>query len=138
MIHLCKIVLWKGGLKYVRTLRKNMTEIPPEFLPNNSRAVCSSLFAFNDITTLTSYVPKKNKAVLLISSHHHDSTVESSRNNKPKIILYYNLTKGGVDTLDQLVGSFSCKRKTNLWTFAHFCSMLDNGGYDAYVLGILY
>ncbi len=37
--------------------------------------------------------------------------------NKSDSVLFYNETKGGVDTVDHLIESFSCRRKTYRWTF---------------------
>ena len=54
--------------------------------------------------------------------------------NKPEIILSYNSTKGGVDTLDHLVSNFTCRRKTNRWTTNMFFFMLDKAAYNTFVL----
>ncbi|KAJ4434657.1 hypothetical protein ANN_23222 [Periplaneta americana] len=89
-------------LTVVGTLRMNKPEIPIQFLANKGREVLSSEFAFKDYTTLVSYVPKKNKAVVLLSAMHHDKSIDSqSPKKKPEIILQYNKTKGGVDLMDQ-------------------------------------
>ena len=50
--------------------------------------------------TLVSHVSKKNKAVILLSTMHHSSKIDEET-KKSEINLYYNSTKGGVDTLDQ-------------------------------------
>ena len=34
---------------------------------------------------------------------HNDKGIESLGETKPEIIQYYNSTKGGVDTMDQMV-----------------------------------
>ncbi|KRX31485.1 hypothetical protein T03_15656 [Trichinella britovi] len=34
---------------------------------------------------------------------HHDDAVNEDQEGKPDIVLFYNETKSGVDTLDQLV-----------------------------------
>lgn len=53
-------------LTMISTLRKNKAEVPPNFLPDPSRKVTSSIFGFMDKCALVSYVPKKNKAVLVL------------------------------------------------------------------------
>ena len=87
----------------IGTIRKHRSDIPRELHPNRTRSEYSSIFCFDRQLALGSYVPKKNRAVILLSSMHHDITVCEDMNNKPKIVLYYNETKGGVDHMDQMV-----------------------------------
>ena len=55
-----------------------------------------------------SYVPKKGKAVVLVSTMHEDRAVDdSSVKKKPEVIQYYNQTKSGVDTMDQMVHTYT-------------------------------
>ena len=49
------------------------------------------------------------------------------------MIMDYNATKGGVDTLDLLVKNYSCKRITNRWPLVIFYWMIDGAGYKATV-----
>lgn len=91
-ISLCQ-ELWSKKLEYIGTLRCNKTDIPESFLKSKTRSEKSSLFAFKDYLTLTSYVPKKNKSVILISSKHHDDKIDST-SGKPQIIIDYNKFKG--------------------------------------------
>jgi hypothetical protein len=121
-------------LTYTGTMRKNKPEIPPQMLASRSRQLYSSLFGFQRNMTLVSYVPKKNRAVILLSSLHHQPTVNVNNESKPEIIEDYNSWKSGVDTLDQLVRTYSCKRKTRRWPFALFCNIVDIAAYNAYVL----
>ncbi|GAV05029.1 hypothetical protein RvY_15217, partial [Ramazzottius varieornatus] len=46
----------------------------------------------------------------------------------------YNRTKAGVDTLDQLTGNYSCRRKTCRWPMALFYDLLDISAVNAYVI----
>jgi len=50
------------------------------------------------------------------------------------MIVDYNETKGAVDTLDQLVGIYTCKRKTSRWPMIVFYNLLDISAYNAYIL----
>ena len=86
--------LWDLKTRLLGTLRKNKEELPTEFLPNKKRKMFSSLFAFKEHRTLTSYVPKPNKCVILLSTMHHNNEVETDDPKKPQIILDYNKTKG--------------------------------------------
>jgi len=112
------------NLTTVGTLRKNKACIPDELLAAR-REVHSSIFVFSGDITLTSYVPKLNKSVVLLSTMHHDDTVDASRDNKPDMILFYNATKGGVDSLDKMCRQYSCKRSTRRWPLSLFFSIID-------------
>ena len=125
--------LLSKGLTCVGTLRKNKRCIPPNFLPNNRREVESSVFGFRKNITMVSYVPRKSKAVILLSTMHHNAAISPDNKKKPIIILDYNSTKGGVDTLDQLVHAYSAKRKTNRWPMAQFYNMVDVSGVAAMI-----
>ena len=82
---------------------------------------------------ICSYVPKVNKAAILLSTMHYDDRVQADEPFKPDLILDYNATKGGVDTLDQLVGNYSCKRITNRWPMVVFYWMVDVAAYNSAV-----
>jgi len=79
----------------------------------------SSIFLFTNDLTMVSYVPKKNKSVVLLSSMHHTSDVSTEDHRKPEIILFYNSTKGGVDTVDLMVRYYSCRIKTRRWRWRY-------------------
>ncbi|OWR48343.1 transposase [Danaus plexippus plexippus] len=83
----------KRNLTYVGTVKKNKREIPNSFQAQKSREIGSTLFGFTNDKTMSSHVPKKNKAVLLISSMHHDSTIDE-HTKKPEMILFLILPKG--------------------------------------------
>ncbi|CAI5671651.1 unnamed protein product [Oreochromis niloticus] len=101
-------------------------------------------------TIILSYVAKKNKNVLLLTTaprYHRRSGPEpwpsrrsgNSKSNgnsdgKPPLVLHYNRTKGGVDNLDKVVSTYSCRRKTCRWPVALFHNMVDVAAYNAFVL----
>jgi len=60
---------------------------------------------------------------------HMDSVAK-----KPFAILDYNATKGAVDAFDELVGNYSCGRKSNRWPMRLFYFMIDTAGVNAYVM----
>ncbi|XP_073537123.1 granzyme A-like [Phyllobates terribilis] len=64
-----------------------------------------------------SYVPRKNKNVILVSSLHDDDAIDprSEAQNKPEMITFYNETKSGVDTADQMCATFSVCRNVRRW-----------------------
>jgi hypothetical protein len=131
-INLAKI-LFEKNIGFIGTLRKNKKEIPTAFLTNKNRVVDSSLFGFNDQLTLISYVPKKNKCVIILSTAHNKIEINTDT-KKPEAVLYYNKTKGGVDTVDHLIENFTCRRKTNRWTFNVLMYLLDLAAHNSYCM----
>nr|CAH7735214.1 unnamed protein product [Callosobruchus chinensis] len=87
------------------------SELSIEFACPVNRPEKSSMFGFNETCTVVSYIPKKRKNVLLMSSLHRDDDIDSVT-GKPDIIMTYNQTKGGVDTVDKLCSVYNCARST--------------------------
>lgn len=117
----------------IDTIRSKKADLPAEFTQKQhiaNRAIESSKFCFNNMLTLVSFVPKKNKNVLLLSTLHNDAGIDACT-NKPNIIVDYNRTKSGVETLDQLVRMYTCKRKTLRWPMVLFFNMIDIAGVAA-------
>ena len=103
------------------TVNKNRKEVQSEMVDAKSRVVDTSNYLFTKLSTLVSYVPRKNKSVVLLSSSHVQFLEgELSATGKPRIILEYNATKGGADTIDQIRQEYSCARATRRWTMAQF------------------
>ncbi|XP_035983471.1 piggyBac transposable element-derived protein 1-like [Fundulus heteroclitus] len=126
--------LLKRKITMVGTVRKNKPELPPALLASKEREVFSSRFAFTPTTTLVSYLPKKNKNVVLLSTLHKDSDVSDREDRKPIIILDYNRNKGGVDNLDKVIGTYSCRRMTARWPLVIFHNIIDVSSYNAFVI----
>ena len=63
---------------------------------------------------------------------HHDDKIDE-QTGKPDIILYYNHTKGAVDTVDQICHTYSVQRKTKRWPFAYFMNVINLGGLNSYI-----
>lgn len=124
-------ILLRKNLTLLGTISKNKPELPHL---NSNLSVHSSSFYFTKDTTVVNYVPKKKKNVILLSTLHHDKEISDRIDRKPKMILDYNATKDAVDTLDQLLSTYTCKRKTNGWPVIVFYNMLDISAYNAYVL----
>ncbi|XP_050512449.1 piggyBac transposable element-derived protein 4-like [Diabrotica virgifera virgifera] len=123
--------LLKRKITMLGTIRKNKPELPTQIV---NKEVHSSSFYFTQDTTVVNYIPKKNKNVVLMSTLHRGKAISDRNDKKPQIILDYNSTKGAVDTLDQLVGTYTCKRKTNRWPMIVFYNMLDISAYNAFIL----
>ena len=54
---------------------------------------------------------------------------------KPDIVLDYNRTKGGVDTMDQMCLNYTSKRQTKRWPLVIFNNMLDT---SILALGVIF
>jgi len=126
-------LLYHKKLTLLGTVRKSNRDIPDQFLASRSKDVGSSLFAFTATTTLVSYIPKRNRAVILLSTMHSDNKVDD-KTKKPEIIMEYNRTKGGVDTVDQLCHKYTVKRLTRRWTMCVFYGMLDIAAVNSLIV----
>lgn len=121
-------------LTIVGTVRKNKTFLPLSFQsPKGDQGNVEFLFQKDHM--LVKMNPKKNKSVVLLSSQHSSPTIDDDT-SKPEIITYYNSTKAGVDTLDQVVRYYSSKRATKRWPLAIFFNLLDTAAYNACLLYI--
>ena len=118
------------------TLRKNKRQIPPEFLDLRNRGEKTSLFGFRSDSTLLSYVPKKKKNVLILSTLHNNNKIdeETGSARKPEIVTFYNTTKGGVDTVDQMSSVYNCARNTRRWPMVIFYRLLNIASINGFII----
>ena len=63
---------------------------------------------------------KKNKVEFLLFSEHKTVLVHEREKRKPKAILDSNNDKGGVDTADEMLWSYSTKALFSRWSLAAF------------------
>ena len=127
-------VLNSWNMTLVGTVRKNKRFLPSHMQPTKERFVYSTNFAYHRDATVCSHVPKKKKAVVLLSSMYMSAEVEETQSAKPEIIKYYNKTKGGVHTMDKMLGEYTVKRRTLRWPLAFFYNMIDVTGLACYVI----
>ncbi|KAK0046844.1 piggyBac transposable element-derived protein 4 [Biomphalaria pfeifferi] len=119
----------------VGTMKKNKAEIPPSFVELRGREKNSAMFAFSGVFTLLSYCPPKpkKKIVMLLSTmHRQGDTKETVR--LPDMVQFYNETKCGVDTFDQLCHRYSVSRRTRRWPLTVFCGLLNAVGINSMIL----
>ena len=74
--------------------------MPQEHLLNSSREILSSNYLFFKDLNSVLYAPKKGKALLLVMSSN-SSIFQDTDINKIEIISSFNITKSGVDDLDE-------------------------------------
>lgn len=120
-------MLYGKKLLLTGTMRHNRTELPKDFLPNRAKQEGSVMVAHNGQKTLTSFACAKNKAVILLSTNrklvgmgYSDKGVQ-----KPTVILHYNLTKTGVDVVDQITREHSIMKPTRRWPIAAMLSVTE-------------
>ena len=63
---------------------------------------------------------------------HHDGSIDEET-GKAEINVFYNKTKGGVDSLDQMVHAYMSKRQALRWPLTFFCNLLDVAAIAAYI-----
>ena len=83
-----------------------------EFTVTKGQNVKSTLFDFQQDAMIASHCPEKNRVVNMLSTMHGPPEVDITSDQKPSIILFYNKTKDGVDTLDRMVRSYFTKHMT--------------------------
>lgn len=127
--------LLESGLTMVGTLRSKPW-IPAAF-KNKKRQLGECLYGFRDYATLLSYQAKPNKNVLLYSTKHVGPTGHNE-SEKPPMVIDYNKFKGGVDTVDQMIHEYSCKRMTSRWPVSSFYNILNVALLAAYTLFTLH
>ena len=76
---------------------------------------------------------RKNKPELL-STRHAEADVSDREDKKPVIVLDYNRNKGGVDNLDKVIGTYSCRRMTARWPLVVFHKIINVSSYNAFVI----
>ena len=123
------------NLTIVGTIRKNRTELPADFVSTKDRKESTTLYGYQKEAMIVSYCPKKGKVVTLLSTMRSDKGTESpAPEKKQEVITYYSATRGGVDTMYQMVRWFTSKRKTRRWSMVIFYNMLDISALNAFIV----
>ncbi|KAJ4447390.1 hypothetical protein ANN_09396 [Periplaneta americana] len=75
----------------------------------------------------------------MLSTQHYDDAIGALSDPKKKTVinLYYNDTKGGVDTVDRMVRKYSTKRATRRWPVSIFYTLVDIAALNGYTTFIL-
>lgn len=64
----------------------------------------------------------------------HTQPDVNRESGKPQIIEFYNETKGGVDTFDQMCALYSCSRKTNRWPLCVFFGIVNSALINSWII----
>ena len=86
------------------TIRKQRREVPnTDLVMKDNSLHTSEIYSSQSGCSLTIYKAKKKKVVCILSSMHRNVNIDQGRKKKlPETIQYYNKSKVGVDTLDQM------------------------------------
>ena len=129
--------LLQHNITMVRTLRKKKREIPLELHADTKQQplYTSQFLLTTDGIMILYYKAKKKKDAFLLSSMHIAPVVnENEAKKKPEAILYYNSTKGGVDTAGEMLRCYSTKAASRHWPLAAFFNLLDIISLNAFVI----
>ena len=74
------------------------------------------------------------KNVVLLRTLHKMAEISDREDRKPAFILDYNHNKGGMDNLDKVIGTYSCRRMTARWPLVIFHNIIDVSSYNAFVI----
>ncbi|KAK7881439.1 hypothetical protein WMY93_029848 [Mugilogobius chulae] len=124
--------LLRRNTSLVGTMNAARRELPPS--AHQRAELFSSKVLKHGRTTLTIYQGKAKKNVCILSSLHQTVAVESDRKKKPETVCFYNKSKCGVDTLDQMARKYTVKGATRRWPLAVFYNILDLAAINAWVL----
>lgn len=122
----------------VGTLRVTK-DVPQEMLSLANRTIGSAKYCYTAELTLLSLKVTKKKVVLLLSTQHGDSrnVIHTGRDGKeksiPEIVNDYNATKGGVDTMDEMLKAYRSYKRSARYTVVLFSDMIDICALNAYV-----
>lgn len=117
----------------VGTMNRKRREIPAKAKDGGANLHHTFVMKHDDIT-LTVYQGKKQKNVILLSSLHPDVEVGTDRKKLPETVAFYNNTKCGVDTLDQMARMYSTKAGSRRWPVQVFYNVLDLAAINAWIL----
>ena len=119
--------LKKKKLFHIGTLKRNKRQLPPELVVSKGRKELSSMFGFQKDIMLVSYVPKPKKTVIFVSTLHLDKEIDpdAGEQQKPSVITFYNATKGGVGTADQMCATYNVARNIKRWPMVVLFAMLN-------------
>lgn len=122
------------NLTLIGTVRRNRSEIPQRMLEARRRDLMKSKFLYQEDRMILSFVPRPRKIVIILSTAHLEDDEIDEETGKPRLILQYNRTKGGVDTMNQIIRTRTCKRKTRRWTLRYMFGVIDMACHNAFIL----
>ena len=65
---------------------------------------------------------------------HPDVTITDTNKKKPETVIFYNETKAGVDSIDQMAKAYTTKTPCFRWPVHVFYNVLDLAAINAYLV----
>ncbi|XP_068240220.1 LOW QUALITY PROTEIN: piggyBac transposable element-derived protein 4-like, partial [Palaemon carinicauda] len=115
--------LRERGMHLVGTIRPK-TYLPTVLLSTPMELGESvATYNYKDKVTVLCQRVKPTKRIQILSTVHHNPTV--IEDHKSHMHMFYNATKGGVDTFDQICSALTCSRKTRRWPVCVFYGIIN-------------
>jgi hypothetical protein len=117
------------------TVRQNRKDLPPDLMKQKLKP--GEMVAFRRGKILAISWQDKKRVNLLSSVHNATFGEVSTRGKlvaKPKVVIDYNLTMGGVDRSDQCLTYYDCCRKTRIYYKKLFRHIVDQAVFNSHVL----
>lgn len=126
------LALRRNGLELVGTMNRK-PYLPQEVLMKRMK-IRESVAAFNyeDKVTLQCTKVSNTKVMQLLSTIHHKP--KKIEKDKTDLQMFYNATKGGVDSFDQMCCALSCSRKTRRWPLCLFYGIINLAMVNSYII----
>ncbi|XP_050687847.1 piggyBac transposable element-derived protein 4-like [Eriocheir sinensis] len=116
----------------VGTLRKK-PYVPEKMIElKKERPIKTTAFLYSDQIMMLSFKPKANKIVMLLTSKHQKGNI--CEDGKAEVVHFYNSTKGGTDTFDQMCQRYSCSRKTKRWPLCIYYGIVNAASINSYII----
>ncbi|XP_041635205.1 uncharacterized protein LOC121504472 [Cheilinus undulatus] len=131
-LSLAKNLLQKNT-SLVGIMKKTRPELPPSVQQHRGELFSTKVLK-HEGATLTIYQAKPRKAVTVLSTMHPTVFVGSKKKKNPETVIYCNVTKVGVDVLDQMARLYTVKGPARRWPLAVFYNLLDMAAINAHIL----
>lgn len=121
----------------VGTLRLNRRELPNNFteIEKNLSLYESKFLKDESGISITIYKGKVKKSVVVMStSHRSHNLIPEHPKRLPRVIDFYNHTKFGVDSCDQMTRMYTTRFGSRRWPVQVFCNILDFCGINSWIL----
>jgi len=125
--------LKKKKTSLVGTLNRGRREVPPS-VKNPKDPIQTTILYKTGETVLTSYQGKVSRNVLVLSTLHTGVTISEGPKRLPESVEYYNMTKCGVDSVDQMARKYTVRAGTRRWPVHIFYNVLDLSMINAHTM----
>ena len=126
------VALKKKGLDFVGTIKDKPYLPKPLSVMKIKVGESVAMYHYEENVTLITHQANKTKRVKLLTTIHHKPSIMEKVKTDPQ--MFYNATKGGVDTFDQLCANTSCIRSTRRWPLCFFFNIINMSFTNSYIM----